>query len=120
MQQNQWHKFKEMIEINYPAAEWDRAEVEIDTNEHGLPVMAKVEYVEFKGDQGLIRLEYWERPVILERRTISARRIGSEVGEVKIYSSDEFAGALKAFLWNDEAQDWQEMRAEDFLSAGGI
>lgn len=120
MHQSQWHKFKELIETNYPRAEWAIDQVEIDTDAHGLPVKAKVEYVEFEGDSGLIRLEYWEKPLLLEKRTVSARRIGSEVGEIRVYSTDEVSGSLKAFLWNKEINDWKEVKAEDFLNANNL
>ncbi len=117
MNEHQWQKVKELLENHYPKAVWDSQKVEIDQDARGLPVTASVESAEFDSDLGRVRLEYWQKPLLLETRPTASRRAGSQYSEVKIYSPDEFTTSLKALSWDAELNDWKELRSASFLDA---
>ena len=73
-----------------------------------------IEYIEFNGPLGRIRLEFVVKPVILDRKTTYSKRIGSETKIDYIYSEDEKSHTLMAYKWNEDESDWEEMDAKSF------
>ena len=69
-----------------------------------------VEFIIFNGPLGKIKLEYIVKPVILDKKTIGSRRIGSETTVEYIYSEDEFSNTFKAYQLEDG--EWKEMEKE--------
>ncbi len=67
-----------------------------------------IEYIEFEGPLGKIRLEYVCKPVILDKKTIYSRRIGSETKVEYVYG-DEKTCRLMAYKWDDDSDEWIEM-----------
>ncbi len=75
-----------------------------------------IEYIVFQGPLGKIRLEYIIKPVILDKKTIYSRRIGSETKVDYIYSQEEKSCKLVVYKWEDE--DWVEIDGGMFDSFG--
>ncbi len=73
-----------------------------------------IEYIEFKGPLGRIRLEYIIKPVVLDKKTIYSRRIGSETAVDYVYSEDEKSYKLIAYKWDEGSNEWMEMDAGAF------
>lgn len=74
-----------------------------------------IEYIEFNGPMGKIRLEFIIKPVILDKKTIYSNRIGSETKVNYVYSEDEKSHTLMAYKWSEESDDWEEMAANSFI-----
>jgi hypothetical protein len=69
-----------------------------------------VEFIIFSGPLGRMRLEYTSKPVVLDKKSIGSKRIGSEATVQYIYSDTEMSNTFKAYKWEDE--EWVEMEQE--------
>ena len=74
-----------------------------------------LEYVVFIGPLGKMRLEFIEKPIVLDKKTNYSNRIGSETGVEYVYSNTEKSTHLEVYKWSDEVDDWIEMEAKNFL-----
>lgn len=75
-----------------------------------------IEFIEFDGPLGLMRLEFVSRPVILDKKTIYSNRIGSETKIDYVYSEDEKSHILIVYKWDDTQNDWLEMDDNNLFS----
>ena len=73
-----------------------------------------IEFIEFHGPLGRMRLEYVSKPVILDKKTTYSRRIGSETKVDYIYSEEDKSHQMMAYKWSDEKDDWEEIDAKAF------
>ena len=73
-----------------------------------------IEYIEFRGPLGLMRLEYISQPVVLDKKTTYSRRIGSETKVEYVYSADEKRHSLHVYKWDENRDDWIEVEGEMF------
>lgn len=73
-----------------------------------------IAYIEFKGPLGRIRLEFITKPVILDKKTIYSRRIGSETKVDYVYSEDEKSYKLIAYKRDEDSGEWAEMDGSMF------
>lgn len=71
-----------------------------------------VEIIEFVGPLGKMRLERTTQPLVIDKKTIGSRRIGSDTKVEYIYSDTEKIHKFKAFKWDDDKNDWLEMEME--------
>ena len=106
MHPDKWPEIKQKIVDSFEVR--DQGEV---NHEDRLETM---EFIEFKGPVGLMRLEWITRPRVLGKKTHYSTRIGSDVGVDYIYSADEFTHTLKIFKWDNLADDWEEIDAGSF------
>jgi len=72
----------------------------------------KIEIVEFMGPLGKMKLERSDQPVLLDKKTIGSRRIGSETKVAYVYSDTERMKKFKAFRWDEDNNHWVEMEME--------
>jgi len=75
---------------------------------------ADVEYIVFKGPLGRMKLEFVSRPIVVDKKVICSRRIGSEAKVDYIYSEDEKSTKFKAYKWDDGLDRWAEIDAGMF------
>jgi hypothetical protein len=68
-----------------------------------------VEWLEFEGPLGLMRLEYETRPVIVDKKTHGSNRMGSEAKVQYIYSETEKSAKLFAFKFDESSDSWLEI-----------
>ena len=87
-------------------------DVEVSEYELSEPEVGKKEVVLFTGPAGRMKLEYYTKPMVLDRKTHGSRRIGSHTAVEYVYSNSEFSHQLKAYKWDDAADDWQEISME--------
>jgi hypothetical protein len=73
-----------------------------------------VQFIEFKGPLGLMRLEMVIRPVVLDKKTTYSNRIGSETKVDYIYSPDEKSYKLNIFRWDEGIDSWAEVDSKNF------
>ena len=71
-------------------------------------------YIEFEGPLGRIRLEFVQKPVILDKKTIYSKRIGSETKVDYIYSETEKSAKMTAYKWSEDNDEWQEINQDIF------
>lgn len=96
----------------------DKFEIEDEGEEELEDILdGKIEFIIFSGPLGRMRLEYITKPVILDKKTIGSKRIGSDTAVQYIYSDTEVANIFKAYKWNADSEMWEEMEKE---SLGGF
>lgn len=71
-----------------------------------------VEYIEFEGPLGKMRLERTTQAVVLDKKTLGSRRIGGETAVQYVYSDDEVFHKFSALQWNDVTGEWDEMKMD--------
>lgn len=76
------------------------------------PGPGDMEYIIFNGPLGKMKLERTNKPVILDKKGVGSRRIGSEVDIKYTYSDTEKVHIFKAYQWKDDQVGWVEMKME--------
>jgi len=105
MTKEKWQNIVGMIKDQFEVEDEGKEDLEDAPN-------SMVEFIVFNGPLGKIKLEYITKPVLLDKRTIGSRRIGSETTVEYIYSDDEFSNTFKAYQWEDDNNEWKEMEQE--------
>ena len=87
----------------------------IDQRTEDLPEEAgpgTVEIVEFKGPLGQMKLERTTQPLVIDKKTIGSRRIGSDTTVEYIYSDTEKIHRFKAYRLDPDNEVWVEMKMD--------
>ena len=105
MTQDKWQNIVGLIKDKFAVEDEGREELE------DIP-RASVEFIIFAGPLGRMKLEYTTKPVVLDKKSIGSKRIGSEATVQYIYSETEFYGTFKAFRWSEPDDDWMELAPE--------
>ena len=71
-----------------------------------------VDVIEFNGPLGKIKLERTTQPLIIDKKSIASRRIGSDATVEYKYSDTETVSRFKAYRWDDNNETWVEMEME--------
>lgn len=69
------------------------------------------EVVIFNGPLGKMKVEFITHPVVLDKKGVGSRRIGSQATVEYQYSEDEFVHTFKAYKWDEARDDFIEMEA---------
>ena len=97
-----WEKVVGNIKDNFTVK--DESKIHIDEDGG-----TDIEFIEFEGPLGLMRLEFVSKPIVLDRKTIYSKRIGSETKIDYIYSENEKSHKLIVYKWDDNENDWIEI-----------
>ncbi len=73
---------------------------------------SSVEIIEFKGPLGRIKLERTTKPLVIDKKTIGSRRIGSQTTVEYIYSDTEKIHKFNAYRFDPNNEVWVEMKME--------
>jgi len=73
-----------------------------------------VDFIEFNSPLGKTRLEFVEKPVIQDKKTVYSHRGGSDTGVEFVYSPTEKSSRLQVYKWDEAENDWVEVNAERF------
>lgn len=73
-----------------------------------------IEFIIFKSPLGRMKLEFVTKPVVLDKKTIYSRRIGSGTSVEYVYSKDEKTHKLIAYKWDENQNDWLEIDPGSF------
>jgi len=108
MNQEKWQNIVGLIKDKFAVEDEGREELE------DIP-KGYVEFIIFQSPLGRVKLECATKPVVLDKKSIGSKRIGSEATVRYIYSDTEMSNIFKAYKWEDE--EWVEMERE---SLGGF
>lgn len=104
MREDKWLDTKAMVKTKFTVLKEGKGPIE------DIPHSSR-EFLEFEGPQGMMRLEYIVRPAVIDKKTTYSKT-GGRAGQVDyIYSEDEFVHKMQAFKWNDDLQEWEEIKA---------
>ncbi len=104
MTDERWIEIKAIIEDKFEILHSSVEEI----GENG----GTVEIIEFISPMGKIRLERTNQPLVIDKKVIGSKRIGSEHKVQFVYSETERVHKFKAYRWNDESNSWIEMEME--------
>ena len=66
---------------------------------------------------GKVKLEWIEKPRVVNEKTIYSNRIGSDVKVEKVYDENETVNYMNAYKWNKAGEEWEKISA-DSLTRG--
>ena len=106
MTYDRWLELRDTIREKY--------EIEEDETTANSDGIGTCEMVVFVGPVGKIKLELIKRPVKLGTKTHFSNRIGSDVAVEHEYSDTEESISLRAYSFNSEDDEWEEIKAHSF------
>lgn len=71
-----------------------------------------VEVVEFNGPAGRIKLERTTQPLVIDKKTLGSKRIGSQATVEYIYSDTEKVHKFTVYKFDEATNDWIELKME--------
>lgn len=76
----------------------------------------RTEWIEFENPQGKMRLEWIEKPRMTGFKTAYSKRLGTSAGKVEqTESKSEKVNFVRAYIFSEEKNDWEEMKADALL-----
>lgn len=91
-----------------------KTKYKIEEEKAGVPIeegRGTIDFIVFCGPQGRIKLERVIRPVVIDKKTFGSKRIGSEARVEYVYSPTEKIQKLKAYRWDEQNQNWQDIQS---------
>ncbi|MFA5135662.1 MAG: hypothetical protein WC505_07820 [Patescibacteria group bacterium] len=92
-----------------------RVQDDFEVLDHGTEELGEVpgtvEHIIFMGPLGKMKLERTSRPLVLDKKALGSKRIGSDTHVEYIYSDTEKTHTFKAYRWDDGQDDWVEMES---------
>lgn len=109
MTKEKWQEIKDTIQ--------EKFEIIANEIENFQDRPGTIEFIEFSGPMGKMRLEWTDQPLLLDKKTHGSKRIGSETKVEYIYSDTERVNKFKAFKWDENANNWEaiEMEKENYI-----
>lgn len=104
MIEEKWIDTKAMVKDKFTVLEEGKEDIEDIPNGY-------VEYIEFESPQGKMRFEYITKPIVLDKRTLYSKLGGSASNIQYTYSKDEFSHRFEAYKWNENIEEWEEMKS---------
>ena len=106
MTQEKWQEIIGLIKDKFEVLD-ERTEELPDQN-----IAGAVEIIEFLGPLGKMRLERTDQPLVIGKKTIGSRRIGSDIRVEYIFSDTERVNKFRAYSWSDADNVWVEIEKE--------
>jgi hypothetical protein len=107
MTTERWHEIMGQIKDNFDVKD---SGIEHLDEQGGVDI----EFIEFQGPLGLMRLELESRPVVSGKKTTYSNRIGSQTAVEYQYSETEKVYELFAFKWDEAQEVWVDVEAKSF------
>jgi len=103
MQDEKWQDIVGRVQDDFEVLEYETKELD--------PGPGSVEYIIFNGPLGKMKLERVTRPLVLDKKGLGSKRIGSQTRVEYIYSETEKTHAFKVYKWSDDQEDWVAIEA---------
>ena len=103
-----WDRITDAIETKYGIENHGRSERKIADAMH---LTEQIAFIEFNREGQSYRLERITGPAIIDRRTVGARRAGSEVRFQNIYDTEEVGH--KTLMYRRQAGEWEAISPEE-------
>jgi hypothetical protein len=107
MKPERWQEIMEQVRKSFTIEDEGKYE---DEEQGG----TTVEYIEFSGPLGHLRLEFSTHRAILETKTKYHKRIGSETEVEYVYSPFDKVHTLQVFKWDDAQDEWVPFETKAF------
>ena len=106
MTDERWQEIKGLVKDKFP----DVTETAGELSEDDGP--GTIETIEFSGPMGKMRLTRTTKPLVLEKKVLGSRRIGSESTVQYKYSASEKIHKFIVYKFDDASGQWQELPIE--------
>ncbi len=73
------------------------------------------EFVVFNGPLGKMKIERTTKAVVLDKKTLGSKRMGSQAAVEYVYSDTEKSHKFKAYKWGESQNSWVEITLEGGL-----
>ena len=70
-----------------------------------------IHVIEFETPVGRVKLEFTQRPLVLDKKSITSHRIGAHAKVEYTYSETESTYKMSAYKWNDRTDEWEDMKS---------
>lgn len=107
MRPERWQEILDQVRQNFTVED----EGEETSDEQGGTVL---QYIEFNGPLGRLRLEFTTHPALLDTKTTYHKRIGSETEVKYIYSPTDKVHSLGVYRWDENESDWIPFETKAF------
>lgn len=103
MQDEKWQDIIGRVQDDFEVLEHETKELDLGPG--------SAEYIIFNCPLGKMKLERTTRPLVLDKKGLGSRRIGSQTKIEYIYSDTEETHTFKAYKWDEGQEDWVDMKA---------
>ena len=101
MQDEKWQEIIGRVKDDFEVIEHTTQKLEEGTG--------SVEFIIFNGPLGKMKLERTTKPLVIDKKGLGSRRIGSQTKVEYIFSDTEKVHTFKAYRWDDGQNAWVEM-----------
>ncbi|PIR05858.1 hypothetical protein COV56_00575 [Candidatus Kuenenbacteria bacterium CG11_big_fil_rev_8_21_14_0_20_37_9] len=70
--------------------------------------------IEFSGPIGRMKIEFIEKPRVLDEKTFYSNRVGSHVNVEKVYDKKDKVCYFNAYKWDEASEGWEQINADFF------
>jgi len=105
MQDEKWQQVIGMVKDKFEITDQGEGELE------DIP-RSKVEWYEFEGPIGKMKVERTTKPIVLDKKMTYSKRMGDTAAVEYIYSDDEYSHKFRAYVWKGD--EWVEVEAGAF------
>ena len=106
MTDDKWKDIIAKIKDNFELIEHKTEDID------GEESQGTIELVIFNGPLGKMKLERTTKPLVIDKKTLGSRRIGSETTVEYVYSDTEKVNKFRAYRFDEDNQNWIEMEME--------
>jgi hypothetical protein len=73
------------------------------------------EFVIFNGPLGKMKIERTTKAIVLDKKTLGSKRMGSQASVEYVYSDTEKSYKFRAYKWDDGRNGWMEITLAEGL-----
>jgi len=106
MNRDKWDDIRNLVERKFDVSDSGSYRLE---EEGGM----EIDFIEFDGPLGIMRLEYVTKPVILDKKVLFSKRIGSDAKVEYVYG-EEKTSKLEAYKWDGNDDEWIKIDLSHF------
>ncbi len=110
---DRWEQIRENIRNKFKVLEEGTEDLTVGTADGDIK-SGIAEFLVAETPMGKIKLSFESRPVVLDKKFISSHRAGQAARTEYTFSETEKTHKIKAYKWNDDNDERNEIDAEGF------
>ena len=114
MHRDKWIDTIGLIKDRFDVVNENDTKEEIGEDVDGKTVFERIEYIEFNGPLGKMKLELSTRPIVVEKKTNYSRRFGSDTDVKYVFSNSENTSRFSAYKFDENTEEWEEISGDMF------
>jgi len=114
MNPEHWEDIIGKIKDKFSDATHTKEDFVIEENNLGEKIIGEQERIEFVSPVGKIRLEKIRKPMVLDKRVLYSKRIGSDIKVDRVYSDKEMVEYINIYRFNETENEWLKLDEHNF------